>query len=187
MSGAHTERRKGVVMFGSRPLVRDVDDARHINVASPTALVIRVRDARPLGAAGAVAGNALGLFAGTIRFGQDGGPTEDPSNELSEYAEADSVAPKTVMLRLRRPDIKPSQFLGAGAFAAFGNVGLTTNDSFGAAVDDCAAFLTEPVEDGNQLDQDLWFFADVKAERASGDKNNINRVAYQATAILALP
>jgi hypothetical protein len=149
-------------------------------------LLFRVADARLLDSTGGTAGNTIALLAGTIRFGQDGGPTEDPSNEASEYAEADSVVPKTVMLRLRRPDIKPSQFLGSGSFAAFSNVGLTTNDSFGAAVDDCATFLTEPVEDGTQLDQDMWFFADVKAERASGDKNNINRMAYQATAILAL-
>lgn len=58
--------------FGNPPLVRDVDDARHINVASPAALTIRVTDARLLGPNDAAVGNTILFFAGVIRFGQDG-------------------------------------------------------------------------------------------------------------------
>jgi hypothetical protein len=128
------------------------------------------------------------LFTGVIRFGQDGNAsTEDLSNEASEYAEADSDGgPRTVMLRFRRPDIKPAQFAGASAFASFANVGLTTDDTFGAAVDNCAVFSAEPVEDGQQLDRDIWLFSDIKLERATDDTCQLNRMAYQAAVIAAL-
>jgi hypothetical protein len=82
-----------------------------------------------------------------IRFGQDGDSTgEDLSNELNEYAEAGGDdTPRTVMLQLRGPAMADGQFIGGAAFAAFGNICLTTNDSFGAAVDNGAVSLMQPV------------------------------------------
>jgi hypothetical protein len=77
-----------------------------------------------------------------------------------------------------------AQFLGSAAFGAFGNVGLTTNDSFGAAVDNAEVQLTQPVEDGNELDRDLWFLSDINTERAtagaSEESSIINRLAYHS-------
>jgi hypothetical protein len=87
------------------------------------------------------------------------------------------------MLQLRGPTLANGQFVGATAFAAFGNIVLTTNDSFGAAIDNGAVSLTQPVEDGNQLARDLWFLSDINAERASGDTSLINRMAYQAVVL----
>jgi hypothetical protein len=174
--------------FQNPPLVRDVDDSRRINIATPGALTISVSDARQLVPTVATGANTLLLFSGMIRFGQDGdSPCEDRSNELNEYAEAGSDdTPRTVMLQLRGPTVADSQFIGSGAFAAFGNVGLTTDDSFGAAVDNGAALLMQPVEDGNQLARDLWFLSDINAERATDDTSQINRLAYQANVLVAL-
>jgi hypothetical protein len=173
--------------FQNPPLVRDVDDARRINVATPRALKISVIDARQIAPTVSTGGNTLLVFSGLIRFGQDGDPGEDTRNELSEYAEAASDdTPRTVMLQLRGPLTADSQFIGSGAFAAFGDVRLTTNDSFGTAVDNGAARLMQPVEDGNQLARDLWFLSDINAERASGDTSLINRMAYQAHVLAAL-
>jgi hypothetical protein len=80
------------------------------------------------------------------------------------------------------------QFIGGAAFAAFGNICLTTNDSFCAAVDNGAVSLMQPVEGDNQLAFDLWFLSDINAERASGGSGKetsiINRMAYQS-AVLA--
>ena len=89
--------------FQNPPLVRDVDDSRRINVATPCALRISVSDARQLVPTGAAGANTLLLFSGMIRFGQDGdSPGEDLSNELSEYAETGGDdTPRTVMLQLR--------------------------------------------------------------------------------------
>ena len=176
--------------FQNLPLVRDVDDSRRINVATPSALRISVSDARQLVPTGAVGANTLLLFSGIIRFGQDGdSPGEDLSNELSEYAETGGDdTPRTVMLQLRAPAVADGQFFGSSAFAAFGNIVLTTNDSFGTAVDNGAVSLMQPVEDGNQLARDLWFLSDINSERAtSGSEKEtslINRMAYQA-AVLA--
>jgi hypothetical protein len=175
--------------FQHPPLVRDVNDSRRINVATPGALSISVSDARQLVPTVAVGANTLLLFSGIIRFGQDGDSIgEDLSNELNEYAEAGGDdTPRTVMLQLRGPAIADGQFVGSAAFAAFGNICLTTNDSFGAAVDDGAVSLTQPVEDGNQLARDLWFLADINAERATGGSQRetslINRLAYQGTVL----
>jgi hypothetical protein len=174
--------------FQNPPLVRDVDDSRHINVATPHALKITVTDARQLAPTLSTGGNTLLIFSGLIRFGQDGdSPGEDRSNELNEYAEAGGDdTPRTVMLQLRGPTLADSQFIGSGAFAAFGNVALTTNDSFGAAVDNSTARLMQPVEDGNQLARDLWLLSDINAERATDDTSLINRMAYQANVLVVL-
>jgi hypothetical protein len=177
--------------FQNPPLVRDVDDSRRINVASPYALKISVRDARQIPPTAGTSGNTLLLFSGIIRFGQDGdSPGEDLRNELNEYAETGGDdTPRTVMLQLRGPTMTDSQFIGSAAFAAFGNICLTTNDSFGAAIDNCAALLMQPVEDDNQLAHDLWFLSDINTERATAGANKetsiINRMSYQ-TNVLAL-
>jgi len=179
-----------VATFQNPSLVRDVDDSRRINVATPCALRISVSDARQLVPTANPGANTLLLFSGMIRFGQDGDSTgEDLSNELNEYAEAGGDdTPRTVMLQLRGPAMADGQFIGGAAFAAFGNICLTTDDSFGAAVDNGAVSLMQPVESGNQLARDLWFLSDINAERASSgsDKETsiINRMAYQ-TAVLA--
>ena len=176
--------------FQNPPLVRDVDDSRRINAATPGALTISVSNARQLIPTVAGGANTLLLFSGMIRFGQDGdSPGEDLTNELNEYAEAGGDdTPRTVMLQLRGPAMADGQFIGGAAFAAFGNICLTTNDSFGAAVDNGAVSLMQPVENGNQLARDLWFLSDINAERATSGKNKetsiINRMAYQ-TAVLA--
>jgi hypothetical protein len=178
-----------VATFQNPPLVRDVDDSRRINVATPCALRISVSDARQLVPTIAAGANTLLLFSGMIRFGQDGdSPGEDPSNELNEYAEAGGDdTPRTVMLQLRGPAMADGQFVGSAALAAFGNICLTTNDSFGAAIDNGAVSLMQPVEDGNQLARDLWFLSDINAERASSglrtETSLINRMAYQAAVL----
>src|SRR5262249_45221789 len=134
-----------------------------------------------------IGGNTLFLFSGLIRFGQDGGPHEDLRNEANEYAEAaEDDTPRTVMLRLRAPTLADSQFIGSGTLTAFGNVCLTTNDSFGAAVDNGTTQLTQPVEDGNQLARDLWLLSDINAERATDDTSLMNRMAYQANVLVLL-
>jgi hypothetical protein len=174
--------------FQNPPLIRDVDDSRRINVATPRSLKISVSDARQIAPTPSSGGNTLLCFSGLIRFGQDGdSPGEDRRNELNEYAEAaGDDTPRTVMLRLRGPAMADSQFIGSGTFAAFGNICLTTNDSFGAAVDNGATSLAQPVEDGNQLARDLWFLSDINAERATDDTSLINRMAYQANVLANL-
>lgn len=64
-----------------------------------------------------------------------------------------------------------------------GNVVLTTNDSFGVAVDSCAVQFTQPVEDGTQLDSDLWLLSDINAEKATDDTCQFNRAAYHASVV----
>jgi len=67
--------------FQNPPLVRDVDDSRRINVATPRALKIVVTDARQLAPTLSIGGNTLLFFSGLIRFGQDGNaPGEDRSS-----------------------------------------------------------------------------------------------------------
>lgn len=172
--------------FQHPPLVRDTGDARHINVARPAALTITVHDAQQLVPTVTMGANTVLLFAGVIRFGQDGdSPGEDLSNEANEYAEtAGDDTPRTVFLRLHGPAMDDAQFLGSAAFGAFGNVGLTTNDSFGAAVDNTEVQFMQPVEDGNELDRDLWFLSDINTERAtagaSEESSIINRLAYHS-------
>jgi len=102
-----------VATFQNPPLVRDVDDSRHINVATPCALRISVSDARQLVPTANPGANTLLLFSGMIRFGQDGDSTgEDLSNELNEYAEAGGDdTPRTVMLQLRGPAMAGDQFI----------------------------------------------------------------------------
>ena len=94
--------------FQNPPLVRDVDDSRRINVATPCALRISVSDARQLVPTANPGANTLLLFSGMIRFGQDGDSTgEDLGNELNEYAEAGGDdTPRTVMLQLRGPAMR---------------------------------------------------------------------------------
>src|SRR5262245_4210836 len=101
--------------FDQPLLVRDVDDARRINVANPRALKITVADAGQSTPVRETGGNTVLLFAGTVRFGQDGDhPGEDLSNELNEYAEAGSDdTPRTLALRLHGPDLVDAQFIGA--------------------------------------------------------------------------
>jgi hypothetical protein len=178
---------RGMSDFQNPPLVRDVDDSRKINVATPRALKISVSDARQIAPIVSNGGNTLMFFSGLIRFGQDGDPGEDTRNEANEYAEAGhDDTPRTVMLQLRGPLVADSQFIGSGAFAAFGDIRLTTNDSFGTAVDNGATRFMQPIEDGNQLGRDLWFLADINAEKATDDTSLINRVAYQASVLAAL-
>jgi hypothetical protein len=78
-----------------------------------------------------------------------------------------------------------SQFVGSNALAALADVFLTTSDTFGAATDTDAALLKPPLEDGNELARDLWFFSDVSAERATGASSQINRMTYHANVLLA--
>jgi len=178
--------------FQNPPLVRDVDDSRRINVATPSALKITVTDAQQVSPPLSIGGNTLLVFSGLIRFGQDGDTSgEDLSNELNEYAEAGGDdTPRTVMLQLRGPALADSQFLGSGTFTAFGNVVLTTNDSFGAAVDNGSTRLMQPMENGNPLARDLWLLSDINAERATGgatkETSLINRMAYHAEVVVAL-
>ena len=83
--------------------------------------------------------------------------------------------------------MEDGQFVGSTALAAFGNICLTTNDSFGAAVDNGAVNLMQPVEDGNLLARDLWFLSDIRATGKSPRKTSlINRMAYQATVLAAI-
>jgi hypothetical protein len=136
-------------------------------------------------------GNALMIFSGVIRFGQDGDEGEDPRNERSpDYAELDGVddhSPRTVMLRLRGPVLSNEQFKGSSAIAALSDLYLTTQDTFGAGTDNSCVLLTQPVEDGNELSLDLWLMSDVRAERSSGGSSLINRMAYQANVVLTNP
>jgi hypothetical protein len=181
--------------FQNPPLVRDVNDARHLHAATPRTLKISVSDARQVAPALSTAGNTLLLFSGLIRFGWDGDSKgQDTSNEAGEYAEADGDGtPRTVMLLLHGPQnsdrtpLADSQFIGSGTFAALGDVYLTTNDdSFEATADNGATALIQPMENGNQLDRDLWLLSDINTQRATGDSSLINRMSYQAAVLAAL-
>ncbi len=183
---------KGVCMssFNNRPLVRDVDDARRINVATPRTLRISVSDARQLVPTLSSGGNTLFICSGYIRFGQDNDSEgEDKRNEESLYSELDGEgnnSPRTVLLQLRGPVLSDSQFIGGGASVALADVYLTTTNTFGAATNNGAVVLTQPVEDDNQLAHDLWVLSDVEAERSSDSTSQINRIAYGAAILLAL-
>ncbi len=84
--------------------------------------------------------------------------------------------------------------IGAASFAAFGNVGLTSqtnylgDTTFGAAVDNAKTDLTDPVLPQGNPTKDLWFFTDASAERTGDDIFcQINRLAYQSWALLKAP
>ena len=180
--------------FQNRPLVRDVDDARGLNVASQRALKISVTDARELSGTISSGGNTLMIFSGLIRFGQDDQDIDpqaaDGRNENSpNYSELDGEenhSPRTVMLRLRGPTLADEQFKGSSAVAALADVFLSTTDAFGVGTDNGSVLLTQPVEDGNPLPRDLWFMSDVRAENNSDGTSQINRMLYQATVVLTL-
>jgi len=166
-------------------LVRDVSDSRHINAATPRALKFGVSYARQLTPSSSTIADTVMMFGGLIRYGQDNDSAgEDLRNESSDYSELDGVgnnSPRTVMLQLRGPDLSDSQFAGSGAVSALGDSYFTWQDTFGTATDNAAALLTQPTENGNQLDHDLWFMSDVVAERTTGDTSQVNRSSYQAT------
>lgn len=187
------EKEREMVAFQNRPLIRDVQDARRIEVAEPRALQISVRGGRQLAPTLAGSGDTLLLFSGLIRFGQDAHYAqagsekgEDVRNEYSLYSEVDGDdnSPRTVMLQLRGPSLSDSQFIGASALAALADVFLTTTDTFGAATNNGEVQLVQPVEEGSQPPRDLWFLSDVSAERMTDDTSLINRMAYQAAVLL---
>jgi hypothetical protein len=166
--------------FDKTPLVRDVDDARRIQVALPRTLQITVGNVRQVFPPGDGTGNQLLIMTGAVRFGQDGQRGEEGANENSEYAEVDDGDRRTAFLRLHGPHLNSDQFVGSAAFSALGNIYLQTTGAFGTAVDAAATRFTAPVEDGNTLAQDIWLFADVFAEIS----NQINRMGYQTFTLL---
>jgi hypothetical protein len=176
--------------FQKPPLIRDVNDSRHIDAATPRALKFSVSYARQLTPSNFTIADTVMMFGGLIRYGQDNDSDgEDLRNESSDYSELDGIgnnSPRTVMLQLRGPDLADPQFAGSAAVSALGDSYFTWQDTFGTATDNAAAFLTQPTENGNQLDHDLWFMSDVVAERTTGDTSQVNRSSYQATVLLKL-
>ena len=164
--------------FDNRPLVRDVDDSRRIEVALPRTLQISCSDVRQVYPPVEVAGNELLISTATVRFSEEG-PT-DEGGEADEYAEVDEHEYRTVTVRLRAPQVSTKQFVGSASFAALANIVLHTTDPFLVAVDDAITRFTSPTEDGTILSQDIWLEADVVGGINRDDSSQINRMGYQS-------
>ena len=50
-------------------------------------------------------------------------------------------------------------------------------------MDNCAVEFTQPVEDGTELDSDLWLLSDINAEKATDHIGHLNRPAYHASVV----
>jgi hypothetical protein len=187
--------------FDQRPLTRDITQYK-TDVSLPTSeLEIVVPDAQQIFPPGnAPPSNLLLITAGTIRFGWDGGnPLEDQTNEFSEESEVDRGVRKTVVLNLNDIPSGQKQFVGASAFAALGNCGLTREDDFLVAVDNAGvavvAALVGPAEP-TPTPTDIVFLSDVLAAGTSSHTplpseedslTQLNRLGYQAMVLLKIP
>lgn len=169
--------------------------------AYPGALQVSVTDAEQVFPAASGPVNTALLFAGIARFGQDTNPNapgpgplsddneefkfvlEDRSNQFDGSIEVDHGLPRTLELELEmwQQQYLTSKAVGAAAFGALANAGLDTTDPFGAATSDALVDLVDTDPAGHPLGQkDFYLFSDVFAEKG----NQLNRVAYQATALV---
>jgi hypothetical protein len=171
--------------FDNPPLVRDVGDARKIEVALPRTLQVSVDDVRQVFPPSEMTGNQLLISTGAVRFGQDQPSDEDAFNEQNDYADVDDGQRRTVTLKLRSSQLSTQQFVGSGSFSALANIFLNTwGTNFLVAADDATTLFTNPTENGQLLGQDIWLEADVFAGIADDDNSQIKRMGYQSVAAI---